>query len=171
MHNYEELEANAFPGQFSRYDMEVLVPEVEKIKPEGIYLEIGTDRGRSLSIARKVSHPSVEIVGVDIQDNPKVPGTKFIKSASCAASLSWKHFIDVLFIDGDHSYLGCFIDIQSWYLLVREGGVMLFHDCDETSPGVMRAVAEFVDTHKESVKEFKLFKRTDKNTSMALVRL
>ena len=78
--------------------------------------------------------------------------------------------IYLLFIDGDHSYLGCRNDIEAWFPHMVEGATMLFHDCDESSPGVMQAVSEFVDTHR-NIKKFELFKRTDKNTSMAKIQL
>lgn len=36
--------------------------------------------------------------------------------------------IDVLFIDGDHSYEGVMHDIESWIPHLRRGGLALFHD-------------------------------------------
>ncbi len=48
---------------------------------------------------------------------------------------------------------------------MKKNGVMFFHDCDETSPGVVQAVAEFVNTHM--VNKWELYKRADKNTSVS----
>jgi predicted O-methyltransferase YrrM len=56
--------------------------------------------------------------------------------------------LDVLFIDGDHSYEGARADFERWASHVREGGHLLFHDAVDTGgygnvyPGVQRAVAE-----------------------------
>jgi predicted O-methyltransferase YrrM len=56
--------------------------------------------------------------------------------------------IDVLFIDGDHSYEGAKADFERWGPHVREGGRLLFHDAIDTGsygnvyPGVQRAVEE-----------------------------
>jgi predicted O-methyltransferase YrrM len=36
--------------------------------------------------------------------------------------------IDLLFIDGDHTFDGCMRDVESWLPLVRSGGIVLFHD-------------------------------------------
>jgi predicted O-methyltransferase YrrM len=56
--------------------------------------------------------------------------------------------IDLLFIDGDHSYEGAKADFERWAPRVRDGGHLLFHDAIDTGsygnvyPGVQRAVAE-----------------------------
>jgi predicted O-methyltransferase YrrM len=38
--------------------------------------------------------------------------------------------IDVIFIDGDHSFEGVTTDIRSWVPRVKSGGLILFHDSD-----------------------------------------
>lgn len=171
--NYNELDKKANIGAFSTFDAEVLVPEVKKLSSGEAYVEVGTDRGKSLSIAKMVAPEGVHVWGVDIQENPQVPGTGFLHGDSVAMAKLWdqKLPIGVLFIDGDHSYEGCKRDIDAWFPLVKKNGVMLFHDCDETSPGVIQAVAEFVNNYQGELKEFTLCKRQDKNTSMALIRL
>lgn len=54
--------------------------------------------------------------------------------------------IDMLFIDGDHSYDGVRADWLTWSPLVRPGGTVAFHDTwpnhDRTEPGVTRWVDE-----------------------------
>ena len=56
--------------------------------------------------------------------------------------------LDILFIDGDHSYEGARADFERWGPRVRPGGHLLFHDAVDTGgygnvyPGVQRAVAE-----------------------------
>lgn len=54
--------------------------------------------------------------------------------------------IDVLFIDGDHSYDGVKADFELWSPLVRPGGVVAFHDTVPTEwahePGVVQLVNE-----------------------------
>src|SRR6476661_9535341 len=137
----EELDRKARPGAFSTYDMEILVPEVQKLKTGQQYLEIGVDKGKSLSVVRMATDPTVRVSGIDLQEDPKVPGTTFIKGDSTKMHMST--LVDVLFIDGDHTYEGCKADIHNWYPQMAEHGVMLFHDADATSPGVVQAVEEF----------------------------
>lgn len=56
--------------------------------------------------------------------------------------------LELLFIDGDHSYEGAQADYARWSELVRPGGRLLFHDAVDTGgygnvyPGVSRVVAE-----------------------------
>lgn len=145
MTNLDKLDLKANPGAFSTFDMAVCVPEIEKLEPGQVYLEVGVDRGKSLSIARMVAKRGVEVIGVDLRENPNVPDTLFFQMDSKDAAKIVNRKVDVIFIDGDHSYEGCKADIDSWYPHMAKGGVMLFHDCDETSPGVVQAVKEFVE--------------------------
>ncbi|MEJ2723827.1 MAG: class I SAM-dependent methyltransferase [Deltaproteobacteria bacterium] len=49
--------------------------------------------------------------------------------------------IDLIFIDGDHSYKGCHGDVVNWLPLVRAGGCVILHDL-EWAEGVQRVVNE-----------------------------
>lgn len=167
--NYEELDKKANLGAFSTLDMAVCVPEIQKIKPGGVYLEVGVDKGKSLSIARMVAKEDVEVIGVDLRDDPEVEGAKFFQmnSQDPATAKAVNKKIDVIFIDGDHFYEGVAKDIEVWYPYMKKGGVMLFHDCDATSPGVVQAVEEFVEKYK-----FKdVYYDPDQRCSMARIRL
>lgn len=162
--NYVKMEAKAPEGWFSQYDMEILCNEIASLQ-EGLYLEIGVYKGRSLWAAAQVAKPGVELWGIDELPNPKIPNTNFIRGDS--KKVKWNKKIDVLFIDGDHTYEGCKADIEKYAPFVKPGGCILFHDCDETSTGVVWAVAEFCYPSKQWVQ----FKKVDKNTSMAKVWL
>jgi predicted O-methyltransferase YrrM len=56
--------------------------------------------------------------------------------------------LELLFVDGDHSYEGARADYARWGAFVRPGGHLLFHDAVDTGgygnvyPGVSRVVAE-----------------------------
>lgn len=170
MNRWLDLENRAPDGAFSQYDIEVLVNEVELIPENGVYLEVGVDKGRSLWVARQTAKPSVEVYGVDLRVDPKIEGTIFTRGDSVEVSKTFNKKIDVLFIDGDHSYEGCKRDIEAWYPHMKKDGVILFHDCDETSPGVIWATAEFYYTHV-GLKSYLMFKKTDKNTSVSRICL
>ena len=52
--------------------------------------------------------------------------------------------VDLLFVDGDHSYDGCLADLRNWYPKLVTGGHVLLHDCYLGSE-VQSAVIDFVD--------------------------
>jgi predicted O-methyltransferase YrrM len=47
--------------------------------------------------------------------------------------------IDLLWVDGDHSYEAARFDLEAWGEFVRPGGVAAAHDYSERFPGVVRA--------------------------------
>lgn len=173
--DYDRLISEHTNGAFSTFDMEVLVPEVKKVRKGGTYVEIGVDKGKSLGVALFAARKGVNVVGIDIIDTPerqelflKLGLTRyasFIHGFSDHVAKFWKKKIDVLFIDGNHSYSGCCLDIESWLPHMKKGGRILFHDCDSTSPGVVAAVDKYFYGHIE------LFATPEKRTSMARVQL
>jgi hypothetical protein len=58
--------------------------------------------------------------------------------------------IDLLWIDGDHSYEGCMSDLTNWYDKVVPGGHILFHDCYFGSP-VQDVLVDFLKDHRDEV--------------------
>ncbi len=161
-----DLEAIAPDGAFSRLDMEILLPELRKIPQGGVYLEVGVDKGRSLWVARRIVDSSIRVCGVDVREDPQIEGAEFTQSDSVEASKAWEDgSIDLIFIDGDHSYEGCMRDIQAWMPKLKADGVMLFHDCDESSPGVLWATAEYY--YRNKLSSYDIFKKQDRNTSMS----
>lgn len=163
-------ESTARPGSFSQYDMMAIYPSLKKIPKNGLYLEIGVQHGRSMTFARKWSKGMV--VGIDIDENhdfdkelKNYDDWLFIKNN--ANNVEWKDKIDVLFIDGDHSYEGVKKDWEKWSPFVKKGGIVFFHDCDNTSPGV-RKLWDEIKGHKKGLSRDDLEGR---NTSMAWVRM
>lgn len=61
-----------------------------------------------------------------------------------------KKKVDILFIDGDHTYEGVKKDYNNWISNVKSGGHILFHDACYTRPGATRrkSVAKFVEEIK-----------------------
>lgn len=58
--------------------------------------------------------------------------------------------LDLLFVDGDHSYAGAAADLRRWSPLVRAGGHLVMHDAVDTNgygntyPGVQQALRELL---------------------------
>jgi predicted O-methyltransferase YrrM len=57
--------------------------------------------------------------------------------------------VDVLFIDGDHTYEGCMADIENWYENLVAGGHLIFHDSYQGKHGVQAALVDFMKKHPE----------------------
>lgn len=57
-------------------------------------------------------------------------------------SLLQSRKVDLLFIDGDHSYLGMKADYENYIQFVRKGGVIAFHKYNEKHPNVHRFFKE-----------------------------
>jgi len=53
--------------------------------------------------------------------------------------------VDLVFIDADHSYNGCFGDIVAYKPKVRSGGILSGHDIDY--PGVNAAVNSLIESY------------------------
>jgi predicted O-methyltransferase YrrM len=57
---------------------------------------------------------------------------------------------DVLFIDGDHSYEGCWNDLENWWPLLVPGGHVVLHDSYHGCE-VQRAVIDFIQSHPSDI--------------------
>ncbi len=83
-------------------------------------------------------------------NNPEV---KIIRQSSTVWFDSCQdNHLDWIYIDGDHSYEGCYADLINAYKKVKPGGLILGDDfkwpkATWSKPGVTRAVNQFVDNH------------------------
>ena len=122
-------------------------------------LEIGTSNGGSLFLLARVAAPDALIVSIDLPQGEFGGGYPRRRSVLYRAFAAQKQRIrllradsheprtleavraalegrevDVLFIDGDHTYEGVKRDFEMYAPLVREGGVIGFHDIVPPSP-------------------------------------
>ena len=54
--------------------------------------------------------------------------------------------VDLVFIDGDHSYNGCAADIRAYTAKVKSAGILSGHDIDY--PGVNQAVNQLIKSYE-----------------------
>jgi predicted O-methyltransferase YrrM len=65
-----------------------------------------------------------------------------VRSDSALAAQSFEDSsLDMIFIDGDHSFEGCYRDLIAWHPKLKPGGIFLGHDC---YPDVRKAVELFM---------------------------
>lgn len=135
---------------------------VEKLTPKAICLEIGMYRGGthflwaqyfsrviSLEVNPEFCKEARQVMNAcNIQKNV----TSAIINA-CAHSPQGREEVttilenmpvDMLFIDGDHTYESSKADFESHHARVREGGIIAFHDAGSPQhmPGVYQAIEE-----------------------------
>lgn len=141
-----------FPAIQNRYELIQFLTMVKKRKPKTV-VEIGTAGGGMFYCLAQLAHPEALLVSIDIPDGLygggqdeqeiklyesfKQPEQKvcFIRDRSFHYSSKQDLInklegrkIDLLFIDGDHSYGGVSSDFQMYSSLVSKGGMIAFHD-------------------------------------------
>lgn len=153
-------------GVFSKADMAVLKEEIEKLVPGNVYVEIGTDEGRSARVAHEYAKEGVYKVWIDINDPGPISGItvgrgKFMQNEGMVGLGKkgfWVHGdadefvplflpdIKLLFIDGHHDYESVKNNTLKWEKRVK-GGTILFHDYDH--PDTKRWLDEHYGLNKE----------------------
>ncbi|MDI3545103.1 MAG: 1-O-methyltransferase [Rikenellaceae bacterium] len=66
-----------------------------------------------------------------------------LRGKSVEIAKTFNNEIDLLFIDGDHSYEGVRADVEAWLPKVKDGGIVVFHDIG-WAEGVQRVVNEYI---------------------------
>lgn len=116
-------------------------------------VEIGVFEGASAAIFRRAMSPNGTLHLIDpyivVPDSGMTArpwmaklnlmrsqnGTvKWHKDYSDNVAITWDQSIDLLFIDGDHSYKGTRSDWDKWHGHVAEGGIVMFHDARMGKP-------------------------------------
>ncbi len=99
----------------------------------GHYVADRLTMARTAANVNRNKNPACSVVLV--KGDSRAPGTV----ARAAAALGGRK-VDVLFIDGDHSYQGARGDYAAYRHFVRDGGFVVFDDYDRRlHPGVVRA--------------------------------
>jgi predicted O-methyltransferase YrrM len=112
------------------------------VPPDGLIVEIGSEHGMSASIFRLHSDDSVFIDCIEIDEKSDFLDN-IRKAGIDAKRINWycgdskkvkisknalENGIDLLFVDGDHSYEGAKEDLKRWSPYVKKTGIILIHD-------------------------------------------
>ncbi len=125
---------------------------VNELKPK-LVLEIGTLHGGTLCLLSRLADPGATLVSVDLPLGRFGGGYRWYyvpvfkgfarrrqkihllradshdpETLSAVRKILGNRRLDLLFIDGDHSYEGVRADFELYHPLVRPGGVVAFHD-------------------------------------------
>ncbi len=104
-----------------------------RAKKGAVLLEIGRKHGGSTAIMAAALDKGM-LYSVDIVEHPESKQNtktwhdkiKFVTANS--KTVEWTTFVDLLFIDGDHSYEGVKNDVTRFTPFLRENGILIFHD-------------------------------------------
>lgn len=129
-------------------DLNILLEEAEKLKPNSNYVEFGTAQGTSFfSVANFRS--DINCYGIDDTTKPKFKEilsdfnfknvTLFLDKKAEELCKEWNKEIDLLFIDAHHYFPNIFWDFVGWWSHIRNGGTMIWHDFE----GPNKANAKF----------------------------
>jgi len=157
--------AHKITGWLERAETELLYKLALDIPKNGVIVEIGSYRGKSTTVlAFGAKERGGKVYAIDpfegVMDGHVVTGhdrdhlryalinagvsesVEIITGYSVATAKTWKKPIDLIFIDGDHSYEAVKADLKAWSKHVT--GKIALHDYNLNWPGVPLAVDEFV---------------------------
>lgn len=155
-------QTSEIPKEFIRlcpWEMEYLFTVARRAR-RGI-LETGRFNGGSLFVMACAAPAGVPIHSIDLAPRndtllrellaKHVPEAKIDLIVGDSQKTTYPQIgeVDVLFIDGDHTYDGCMNDIVNWYGKLAVNGHLLFHDSYLGIYGVQDAVIDFMRDHPE----------------------
>jgi cephalosporin hydroxylase len=139
------------------WELQALVAEVRRLHP-ALVVEIGTHRGGTLVCWAVVSAPGAHLVSIDLPSPAEGMGTtdrdlahvrSLLKRGRRLTAIQADSHrpstldevkrtiagraVDFLWIDGDHSDAGVRQDFRMYAPLVRPGGLIAFHDINESA--------------------------------------
>lgn len=153
------------PGWVTEPELQWLAEQASNLRPDSRVVEIGTFLGRSaLAIAYNLEPEESRLICIDPYTEYGDPligpqlwediyGTAKDTLAGCVTATLLRepslraalHFhdrtIEMIFIDGDHSYSAVMADITAWERTIKPGGLICGHDYG-VHPGVKQAVDE-----------------------------
>lgn len=138
-------------------DCQVLYKYASRLNGATI-VEVGSYAGRS-TLVLSLASPTSTVYAIDpfkkdlpedyrkvlkhFRQNIKGLNVVHFRKTSLSVALHWDKPIDLIHIDGEHSYKSVKRDIKMWMPFVKKGGVMLFHDYEARQFGVRDAVNKF----------------------------
>jgi predicted O-methyltransferase YrrM len=165
MDKYKEIDKyliSQIKGVFSPADMEALEVGLKRLVAGNVYVEVGVQFGRSMYTAVTLAPNGVKFFAIDKIDhgaNPDSLSRKeffkksgiedkvvFINIPSPEAADGWQPKIDMLFLDGDHSYEGVKADVDAWGKFLKTDGFIFFHDASHICPDVKKLLYELAES-------------------------
>lgn len=142
-------------GMLTVAEIDWIKDKVKSLAPDSLIVVIGGGAGTA-TLACLESHPTIHIVSIDILDAPgerdNVASAGYsnrltqIVGDSAQVGLTFDQPIDLLIVDGGHSYDQVKADIAAWLPHVRPSAWVVFHDYG-TEDGMWQMVKRAADEH------------------------
>ncbi len=134
------------PGWETEHEQNLLLTLARKVPPGGVIVEIGSEWGMSASLLcygsqqRNIAVHCVDLFPNDYRGDMMAHHAHNLRTAGFGDRVIyhrgdsgnvgefWDGAIDLLFIDGDHSFNGVSRDINAWCGHIKVGGIVIFHD-------------------------------------------
>jgi len=100
----------------------------------------------------KGERDTLKKAGVDFDRHTQILGDS--KEVARTWAEKWAEKVDMVFVDGDHSFEGARGDITLWMEHLYEGGIMVIHDYDKTGSYMKRMKLTKI-TEKQMLEEVK----------------
>ena len=172
------LASNILYGIFQTQDEMVSAMQIVREFEPQTMMEIGTARGGSLFCWAQLARPDALLLSLDLPggrwgggyDVKQIhhfrqflsPNQKLVSILGDSQTPKAKRLVeealegrrvDVLYIDGDHTYQGAKNDFENYRPFVRDGGLILFHDINPPHPGMEDSDVEVYLLWEELKKE------------------
>ena len=169
----------------NRFEITEFLKYIARIQPK-LILEIGTARGGTLYLLSRFSSPDAHVISLDLPGGIhgggyprfRIPFFKTFVSKNQKLSLIREDShdpstlikikkllkdqkLDLLFIDGDHTYEGVKKDFEMYSPLVKTGGIIAFHDIAIQPPELNCHVDKFWNEIKKDFNFREILKEGD----------
>jgi len=148
-------------GYLSHKEVDALKYLASLLIKNPIVVNIGAGCGTS-ALALLESRPDLILYTIDIRDKSSPLGClegelnaligsdvdwkgRYHQICGDSKTIEWDIPVNMVFVDGDHSYEGCKGDIEKWLCWTTD--IMVFHDYQKTEkphPGVDKAIDELM---------------------------
>lgn len=145
------------PDAMTDFELNVISSQINSMQDKKTYVEIGSRYGGSLLYFGRLMPKNSKLIAIDLPNGPwgHINSEISLKNVSDTLNLDGYNVdiifgdskskdtedklvsslnnqqIDILFIDGDHSLLGVSSDINIYTKYVKQGGIVIFHDCGD----------------------------------------
>jgi predicted O-methyltransferase YrrM len=139
-------------------DKEALIKYASQVEDGGLIVDIGTAAGGSAFVMALASKPDIQVITIDPVVNRDFIGNRqslglekkvfFMNETSKSVFKNWSgRMIDMIFVDGVHSYEGVKSDLKISFPYLKKDCVIAIHDIFLYDDTIGKLVDQLVNVH------------------------